>query len=269
MELLGYSGAVQRAAAARSIAGLRPGSAAASASDPRDALGGKELLGSQFGSQPIFNPVLGGWTPSERIGASHRAKLRAVGATNKRPSSVPQGRPAPASRPQRPYMPPRVERRQYDTLYEDYKAPDGSQDPTRRDVWRLNMQMEADLNVMPSDWSLSSQMNDPRPNGVSIFDARFINTPVGRARAGRSMAWDPRGIASAGKTEKMKSIDAAAIAKDYEDETDSSRGNFGSAHMAGGRFYEEAVKSYFGRAYSSAGKAKLALAAGANFTDDY
>ena len=58
--------------------------------------------------------------------------------------------------------------------------------------WRLDMRDEVALGVVPSEWSVSSAMNDPRPNGKSIFDARFIQNPVGRARAGRSMTWDPR-----------------------------------------------------------------------------
>ena len=131
--------------------------------------------------------------------------------------------------------------------------------------------MESDLNLMPSDWSITSQMNDPRPHGVSIFDARFVNSPAGRARAGRSMVWDSRGTVDAGSTTKAISIDAVSMANEYKDETDLKREgvSFGSAHMAGGRFYKEAAASYFGKDFSSAGKAQLKLAAGAELTDDY
>jgi hypothetical protein len=58
--------------------------------------------------------------------------------------------------------------------------------------WRLDMQSETDLGIMPPAWSTSSKMDDPRPNGRSIFDARFIESPMGRARGGRSMVWDSR-----------------------------------------------------------------------------
>mgnify|MGYP006133663667 CR=1 len=62
--------------------------------------------------------------------------------------------------------------------------------------WRLNLNAEATLGLVPADWSTSSQMNDPRPNGVSIFDARFQSTPMGRARGGNGVIADPRGILS-------------------------------------------------------------------------
>lgn len=56
-----------------------------------------------------------------------------------------------------------------------------------------DMRTETDLCLVPADWSQTSKMNDPRPNGRFMFDARFVATPMGRARGGRAMAWDPRG----------------------------------------------------------------------------
>jgi hypothetical protein len=61
-------------------------------------------------------------------------------------------------------------------------------------------------------------MDDPRPNGKAIFDARFIESPVGRARAGRSMVWDPRGTANAGGTKKAENWDAGAMAMAAEED---------------------------------------------------
>ena len=81
------------------------------------------------------------------------------------------------------------------------------------------MKTESKLGLMPADWSTSSQMNDPRPNGRSMFDARFVGSPMGRARAGRSIVWDPRGTMNAGKTEKALNLDSNAFAADMADET--------------------------------------------------
>ena len=55
------------------------------------------------------------------------------------------------------------------------------------DKWRCDMKAEVDLGLAPATWSTSSRMNDPRPNGYSLFDARFVDSPMGRARAGRSI----------------------------------------------------------------------------------
>lgn len=89
--------------------------------------------------------------------------------------------------------------------------------------WRLNMNKEVELGVMPAEWSVSSAMDDPRPNGAAIFDARFIQSPVGRARAGRSMMWDPRGTAHAGGTQKASNIDSASWADNWSDETAAAK----------------------------------------------
>lgn len=55
-----------------------------------------------------------------------------------------------------------------------------------------SMAHEEDMGIVPSAWSTSSQMRDPRPNGRSIFDARFSDTPMGRSRGYNGIIWDPR-----------------------------------------------------------------------------
>ena len=85
--------------------------------------------------------------------------------------------------------------------------------------WRLDMKKEISLGLMPADWSTSSQMNDPRPNGRSMFDARFVESPMGRARGGRAMVWDARGTKHAGGTKAAENWDSAAFAVEMSDET--------------------------------------------------
>lgn len=85
---------------------------------------------------------------------------------------------------------------------------------------RLDMQYEANLGLVPPDWSVTSAMDDPRPNGKAIFDARFVESPVGRARAGRSMVWDSRGSAHSGGTKKAENWDAGAMADAAEEDFD-------------------------------------------------
>jgi len=85
---------------------------------------------------------------------------------------------------------------------------------------RLDMQYEANLGLVPPDWSVTSAMDDPRPNGKAIFDARFVESPVGRARAGRSMVWDSRGTAHSGSTKKAENWDAGAMADAAEEDFD-------------------------------------------------
>ena len=59
-------------------------------------------------------------------------------------------------------------------------------------------------------------MKDERPNGKPQFDARFLNTPAGRARAGRSIVWDPRGTMNSGGAQRLENIDITqAMAKKY------------------------------------------------------
>lgn len=84
------------------------------------------------------------------------------------------------------------------------------------------MAHEEDMGIVPSAWSTSSQMRDPRPNGRSIFDARFSDTPMGRSRGYNGIIWDPRSIVSPFGTTGMKgaaSIDARTFAADMADET--------------------------------------------------
>lgn len=85
--------------------------------------------------------------------------------------------------------------------------------------WRLDMEDEAKLGIAPPMWSTTSQMNDPRPNGKSLFDARFVSSPMGRARGGRSMVWDPRGTANVGGPVRAENRDSAWFAADMADET--------------------------------------------------
>ena len=98
------------------------------------------------------------------------------------------------------------------------------------------MKAEVDLGLMPSEWSTSSQMNDPRPNGRSIFDARFVESPMGRARGGRSIMWDPKGTMHAGHTMKAQNLDANVFAEDMSDETalasaSADKNKFGNTNM--------------------------------------
>ena len=88
--------------------------------------------------------------------------------------------------------------------------------------WRLGLEDEANLGLAPSNWSVSSAMNDPRPFGRPIFDARFQHSPVGRARGHNGEISDPRGIVSPMGMMKGKgavSYDAQAFAEDMADET--------------------------------------------------
>lgn len=88
------------------------------------------------------------------------------------------------------------------------------------DSWMLDMKKETELGIAPKDWSTTSQMNDERPNGRSIFDARFHHNAMGRARGGHSMTWDPTGVAAQrGKLQKAVNMDSAFFAEDMADET--------------------------------------------------
>ena len=58
--------------------------------------------------------------------------------------------------------------------------------------------IEQKLGVVPVNWTTSSAMNDPRPNGRSIFDARHKMSPVGRMRgSGYKEMSDDRGVSAA------------------------------------------------------------------------
>ena len=76
----------------------------------------------------------------------------------------------------------------------------------------MDMKQETELGLMPQEWSVSSAMNDPRPNGRSLFDARFVQAPVPRHKAGMKMSWDAVGLANA-KADKVaanKGVDPTA-----------------------------------------------------------
>lgn len=89
--------------------------------------------------------------------------------------------------------------------------------------WRLDMAQEQELGLMPNDWSVSSKMDDARPNGQSMFDARFVRSPMGRARGGHSMVQDARGIeAVKGQLKKAENMDSAYFAADMADETEAA-----------------------------------------------
>lgn len=143
--------------------------------------------------------------------------------------------------------------------------------------WKLGMKFEEDLGLVPPMWSVSSAMNDPRPNGRAMFDARFIERPAGRARGGRAMVWDSRGTVDSkalldkdgdGKlstTElRAQNFDTAMelmkAADKRQDAFEDAGLNMGSAHMAGGKFFNQVDTSY---------KAQLKLAAGSQLSDAY
>ena len=88
--------------------------------------------------------------------------------------------------------------------------------------WRLDLADEARLGLAPPMWSTTSQMNDPRPLGVSLFDARHRHHAMGRARSGRSLAWDPRGTMNAGRTQRAQNIDSISAANANADMTNKS-----------------------------------------------
>ena len=84
------------------------------------------------------------------------------------------------------------------------------------DKWRLDMKAEIDHGFAPADWSVSSKMNDPRPGGRHLFDARFVHSPMARLRSTKGQAiWDPRGIVSG--------ADPMAAAEDMKDETAAAK----------------------------------------------
>ena len=84
----------------------------------------------------------------------------------------------------------------------------------------LDLALETELGICPPEWSTTSQMNDTRPNGRSMFDARHVGSPMGRARGGHAMEWDPTGVAAnRGKLAKAINKDSAFFAADMADET--------------------------------------------------
>lgn len=79
--------------------------------------------------------------------------------------------------------------------------------------WNLDMNLEESLGLVPKAWSTSNAMNDHRPNGHAMFDARHIHSPVPRVKAhgGHDSPWDPRGVVCGG--------DAIFAASEMADET--------------------------------------------------
>lgn len=95
--------------------------------------------------------------------------------------------------------------------------------PHFADGFTLDMKKQEDLGLIPPQWSVSSAMKDARPNGKPQFDARFLNTPMGRARAGRSVVWDPRGTENAGGSQRVPNIDIAQhMASKYAEMTNKA-----------------------------------------------
>lgn len=95
--------------------------------------------------------------------------------------------------------------------------------PHYSDGFTLDMKKQEDLGLMPPAWSVTSAMKDERPNGKPQFDARFLNTPMGRARAGRSIVWDPRGTMNSGGTQRLENIDITQVmAKKYAEMTNKA-----------------------------------------------
>lgn len=89
----------------------------------------------------------------------------------------------------------------------------------------FSLAQEESMGLVPSRWSVSSAMNDTRPNGRSIFDARFCDSPMGRARASGGVIIDPRALVSPFGTTGTKgahSLDATIFAADMKDETDAA-----------------------------------------------
>ena len=83
-------------------------------------------------------------------------------------------------------------------------------------AWTMDMKKEVELGLAPAEWSQTSQMNDPRPNGRAFFDARHINSPVARNKAGMKMTWDPQGLANAKADKRMAHHDVDPLSKDFK-----------------------------------------------------
>ena len=81
--------------------------------------------------------------------------------------------------------------------------------------WKMDMKKEVELGLAPAEWSTTSKMNDPRPNGRGFFDARFIQSPVPRHNAGMKMSWDAQGLANAKADKKMENRSVDPNSKDW------------------------------------------------------
>jgi len=159
-----------------------------------------------FGSSPhmvpatslVFDPARGGWVQPDQ----HRAGMqRAAPPHWEQP-------PMPRNIAERIDIPigERPEPLNYEWMH------DGP--------WKLDLKREEELGLAPANWSVTSAMNDPRPNGKSIFDARFVGNAMGRAAGGYAMMSDGRGMdASAGQLKKAQNMDSNFFAADMADET--------------------------------------------------
>ena len=142
-----------------------------------------------------FNVMKGGWVP--KAASTHNAQ---------QPAQHPPHWCADANAAEKALLPRSRDKpdRHYEAIHEG--------------PFKLGMEYEISLGLAPENWSVSSKMDDPRPNGKAMFDARFVESPVGRARAGRSMVWDPMGTAHAGGTKKAENWDSQAMADAAEED---------------------------------------------------
>jgi len=164
-----------------------------------------------------FDPQMGGWVP--RTESTHNAHGPAAYPPHWSEAIAKQEAAAAAAAS----LPRSRDKGRHTVHYE--KVHEGD--------FKLDMKYEVDLGLAPADWSVSSKMDDPRPNGKAIFDARFVESPVGRARAGRSMVWDPRGTAHAGGTKKAENWDAGAMADAAEADFDGMAKEWDAQEGAG------------------------------------
>jgi len=166
----------------------------------------------------VFDPVMGGWVrATDKYGKPH---------VPTRPVSPPRWmQPDPhAPKIKRADKIPRARDKLVDSKHFE-KGHFGDH--------RLDMATEINLGLAPADWSVSSAMDDTRPNGKAMFDARFVESPVGRARGGRSMVWDPRGTKYAGGTKKAENWDAGAMAVAAEEDFDGLEKEWDAQEGAG------------------------------------
>jgi len=159
-------------------------------------------------TQMVFDPSRGGWVqPGEDQRAGQERKMPPHWESPPTSSPpVPRGRVTPAQLSNMPL----AQRPQRTKHFEDRHV--GS--------WKLDLQREQELGLAPPNWSTSSSMNDARPNGKALFDARFSGNAMGRAAGGYSMIADARGMEfTAGKLEAAQNMDSNFFASDMADET--------------------------------------------------
>jgi len=179
---------------------LLPGGPASFYCASLDSIGGMNQTNTVLKEKMCFDPLKGGWVPA---GDTHNARGTAAYPPHWS-EAVAQQEAARAAAIPRSRDKPQRQSHHYEEVHQG--------------AFKLGMEYEIALGLAPPDWSVSSKMDDPRPNGKALFDARFIETPVGRAKAGRSMVWDPRGTAHAGETKKAENWDAAAMADAAEED---------------------------------------------------